>query len=366
VVTTYAAIPSQEVLIYVDQNGNTLSQETNYPCQATSTPSSSASVNVSVPAPSEAAPAVEDYDAPIVNAAVPIDSSSYELPSTTAPATPPATSSSTAPAPPTDDYPTGLGTCYAPYNDDGSCKTQNQVNADFDSLTDYSLVRIYGVDCNQVTTVLNVAKATNKKVFAGLFDINSLEPDLETIISAVSATNSDWSAFNTISVGNELVNSGTHPVSEVLNAIRTARTTLRSAGYTGPIVTVDTFNAIIANPELCQASDYCAANCHPFFDPNTDAEHAGDFVAEQVQSISDAVGGDKITVITETGWPTGGSANGMAIPSEANQKVAIESLKRTLKSGRESGLYLLSAIETKWKSDNGGTFGTEKFWGIGG
>lgn len=356
VVTEPVAVPSQEVLIYVDQQGNTLSQETNYPCQPTT--------SVEVPAPSDAPVPVDEYEPPVVNAAVPVESSSsssYELPSTTA-ASPEPTYS--APAPPTDDYPSGLGICYSPYNDDGSCKNQKQVNDDINLLTEYSLIRIYGVDCNQVTTVLNAAKSTNKKVFAGLFDINTLEPDLKTIISAVSNSDSDWSSFNTISVGNELINQGAHPVSEVVNAIRTARSTLREAGYTGPVVTVDTFNALIDNPELCHASDYCAANCHPFFDPNTSAEHAGDFVAKQVKLITDAAGGEKVTVITETGWPSQGSSNGLAVPSDANQKIAVQSLKKTLNNGDENGLYLLSAFDTKWKSDNGGTFGTEKYWGI--
>ncbi|KAK2768688.1 hypothetical protein FQN54_000544 [Arachnomyces sp. PD_36] len=353
-VTEHAAVPSQEVLIYVDQAGNTISQETNYPCQPTT--------SVEVPAPANTPVAVEDYEAPVKNAAVPMEessssSSSYDLPSTTSASTYPTTPST----PPSGDYPSGLGICYAPYNDDGSCKSQSQVNADFDQLTEYSLVRIYGVDCNQVTTVLNAAKATNKKIFAGLFDITTLTEDLKTIISAAK---SDWDLFNTISVGNELVNQGAHSVQEVVTAIGTARSTLRAAGYSGPVVTVDTFNALIANPELCQASDYCAANCHPFFDPNTPASDAGSFVAEQVKLITDAAGGDKVTVITETGWPSEGSTNGLAIPSVVNQGIAIASLKKTLGGGEERGLYLLSAFDTQWKADNGGTFGTEKYWGI--
>lgn len=295
----------------------------------------------------------------------PVVSASYELPSTTASSSPsPSSSSSTAPAPPSGDYPSGLGICYSPYNDDGSCKNQKEVNSDFELLTEYSLIRIYGVDCDQVSTVLTAAKQTNKKVFAGLFDINTLEQDLETIISATEDSGSDWSTINTVSVGNELVNQGAHSVSEITNAIRTARSTLRSAGYDGPVVTVDTFNALISNPELCQASDYCAANCHPFFDPNTSAEDAGSFVAEQAQLVSDSAGGDKVTVITETGWPSQGSTNGKAIPSKENQQIAVESLKKTLKSGEETGLYLMSAFDTKWKADHGGTFATEKYWGI--
>lgn len=59
------------------------------------------------------------------------------------------------------------------------------------------------------------------------------------------------------------------------------------------------------NPELCKASDYCAINCHAFFDGKVTADKAGPFVANWAKMVSDAAGG-KTTVITETGWPSQG------------------------------------------------------------
>jgi exo-beta-1,3-glucanase (GH17 family) len=64
-------------------------------------------------------------------------------------------------------------------------------------------------------------------------------------------------------------------VGKVTSAISRARSLLNGAGYKGKIVTVDTLVASRAFPALCKASDYCAVNCHPFFDGGVGANAAG-------------------------------------------------------------------------------------------
>ena len=253
----------------------------------------------------------------------------------------------------------GIGICYAPYNSDGSCKTQEQVNDDFSRLPQYTLIRSYGVDCRQITHMVNAAKLHKKKLFVGIFDLLNLQGDLDILIKSVG---SSWDLITTVSVGNELINSGTNSVQDVVNAVNTVRAALRGAGYSGPVVIVDTFNAIIANPELCHASDFCAANCHAFFDPNSHASEAGAFVKKQAELVSSAAGGKK-TVITESGWPHQGAVNGEAAPSDQDQETALASLRAAFK-GTDGELYLFSAFDDAWKVDNAMTFGTERYWGI--
>ena len=53
------------------------------------------------------------------------------------------------------------------------------------------------------------------------------------------------------------------------------------------------------NIEICAASDFCAINCHAFFDGNTLPEDAGEFVQNWVKQISEAAGG-KTTIVTGT------------------------------------------------------------------
>jgi exo-beta-1,3-glucanase (GH17 family) len=229
----------------------------------------------------------------------------------------------------------------------------------------FNAVRIYGVDCSQVATSLQLAKKYNKKVFLGAFFLDGrLAGDLQSMISQV---NGEWGLIDTVGIGNEDVNKGSASVGQVLDAISLARGTLNGAGYKGPIVHVDTQNAILANPELCshRAGDYIAANIHAFFNPNTPASQAGDFVAGQVDALR-ACGStswkrrDVRVRVTETGWPTDGNANGAAVPSKANQQAAIASIKRAL--GKD--VVLFSAFNNYWMRNSAGTFNTEHFWGM--
>jgi len=324
--STYAASSSVAASSYVAPSPST--SETPAPA-----PTSSTSVYVAPPAPS-----------------------TTEAPSSYAPA-----SSSSAPAPSSSSSSgssgsSGYGLSYSPYNSDSSCKTQDQVNTDFDMISGYGMIRIYGTDCNQVSTVLSAASAKGMKLFAGVFDITQVSSEIQTIIDAA---NGNWDSFDTISIGNEGVNDGTYTVSAVVAAIGTARSMLSSAGYTGKVVTVDTFVAIMANPALCQASDYAAANCHAFFDNTVTADQAGAYVLSQAEGVSQACGGMD-TVITESGWPSQGEANGVAVPSESNQQAAISSLK----SSFSSNIILFTAFNDMWKTNTAETFDAEQYWGI--
>ncbi|CZT18694.1 related to cell wall glucanase (Scw4) [Ramularia collo-cygni] len=334
----YATVTAPQVVVYVDGNGNPVS---------TGTPGGAAPTAYQAPAPAKSeSPIPAAYSAP------PKYNPSPAKNSPAPPAYSPAKSSA---APRPAPYASGLGMVYTPYTDAGGCKDASQVNADFEKLDGYNLFRIYGTDCNQVENVLSAAKAKKAKVFAGVFNIAEVEKEIAIIVEAAK---NDWSSIDTVSIGNELVNQGT-PADKVVAAIGTARTLLKAAGYTGNVVTVDTFVAMIANPSICEASDYAAANCHAFFDGGRTAEQAGDFVLEQSKRVADACGGKRV-VITESGWPWQGNANGAAVPSKENQQAAIASLK----SSFSKDLILFTAFDDLWKKDTADTHGCEKYYGI--
>ena len=217
------------------------------------------------------------------------------------------------------------------------------------------MIRTYGTDCNQVANVI-VAKGSNQQVFAGIFDVNNAQQEAQQLADQV---NGNWGAINTVNVGNEQVNNGQASVDQVTGAIASVRSFLRGKGYQGPVVTVDTAVAMKANIGLCKASDYCAINCHAFFDGNVLPADAGKFVQGWVGQIQDLSGG-KDVVVTESGWPNSGSANGKAIPSMANQQSALSSLKNAF----GNNLILYSAFDNKWMKDSAKTFNAEKHWGI--
>ncbi|KAK1999655.1 cell wall glucanase [Colletotrichum falcatum] len=295
-------------------------------------------------------------------------------PSTDAPSSSPAastTSAASSSSPSSSAFPSVLpasnttlhGIAYAPYTATGQCKTAEQIDADFAQLKGkYSVVRTYGTDCNQIANVLLAAKKAGVKLFLGIFDLSSIPTQVATIVSAV---NSDWSLVDTISVGNELVNNGKATAQQMVTDVGQARQLLRAAGYTGPVVTVDTFVAVLANPSLCDASDYCAMNIHPFFDSNTAAKDAGSFIIRKVDEVRSKLSDrNKRIVCTETGWPWKGNANGAAIPGIDEQQLAVDSIKNAYAS-HATDVILFSAFNDLWKHAETATFNAEQYWGIG-
>ena len=248
------------------------------------------------------------------------------------------------------------GVTYSPYNADGSCKSASQVSSDLAQLTGYPTIRLYGTDCNQVANVLQ-AKQSSQKVFLGVFDVNAIQSSVDAMKAAIDQYGS-WDEVVTVSIGNELVNGGQATPAQVGQYVATGKAALQAAGYTGPVVSVDTFIAVINNPELCQYSDYMAVNAHAYFDKNTVAADSGSWLLQQIQRVWTACDGAKDVVITESGWPSQGQTYGVAVPSKENQKAAVSAIT----SSCGDSTYLYTAFNDLWKAD--GEYGVEKWFGI--
>ncbi|CUS08098.1 unnamed protein product [Tuber aestivum] len=244
------------------------------------------------------------------------------------------------------------GIVYSPYNSDGTCKDGASFDSDTSKLASFSFLRLYGTDCNQVPNGLSAAKKYGFKLFLGIHDIANCESEISKLITMVGP---DWNHVHTVAIGNEVVNSGLMGPGDVVTKVSTARDLLKAGGYTGPVVAPDTFVAIMNNPVLCGASDYVAANCHPFFDGKVDASASGDFLKTQSENVSKACGGKKV-LITETGWPHQGGSNGAAVPSVENQAAALSSIK----SAMGPNVIYFTAQDDLWKKDNPATFNAEK------
>ncbi|KJZ76189.1 hypothetical protein HIM_04271 [Hirsutella minnesotensis 3608] len=255
-----------------------------------------------------------------------------------------------------------FGISYAPYSANHACKSRDEIRNDFGQFGPrYGTVRIYGTDCDQVRSVCDAAKSNGMRVMLGVWNPNDVVNEINRIVTGVGG---DWGLVHTVSVGNELVNNHQATPSEIVRAVSEARAILRRAGYTGPVVTVDTFKAYLAHPELARGSDYCAINAHAFFDPTVAAPHAGDWLYRTVNDVQ-SVCGPKRVIVTESGWPHRGDPNGLAIPSLVNQRFAMDSIKRKFAATPDK-VVLFSAFNDLWKSKAAATFNADQYWGIGG
>ena len=255
-----------------------------------------------------------------------------------------------------------FGVSYTPYRANQQCKSQDDIDNDFKQLAGkYSLVRIYGTDCDQASMVYTACKANNMKLFLGIWSPSTVQDEAQKIISGVQ---NDWSMVHTVSVGNELVNNGQATPEELSSAVDQARSQLRDAGYQGPVVTVDTFTAALAHPEMYDSSDYVAINAHAFFDSSTTASQAGDWLKGTVARVQTAIPNKKV-MVTESGWPVEGMSNGEAVPSLENQKAALGSIQETFAS-TPGDVILFSAFNDLWKKKDAATFDADQYWGING
>ncbi|KAF1839733.1 glycoside hydrolase [Decorospora gaudefroyi] len=260
-----------------------------------------------------------------------------------------------------------LGITYDAFTGSGTntqCKSEEQIASDFDMMRDYAIVRIYGSSCDQIALAIQNAVKNGQRIMGGAYLSNSgAGEDVSAVIRAYNSAinqynNGNWDIIALFSIENEQVNSKTMTASEVVDAIGPARDLLRSFGYTGPVGAVETAPAVIDNPSICEASDVVMVNIHAFFDENTSAPDAGTFVRGQVDQVAAAC--NKRVVVTESGWPYAGDANGAAVPSRANQEAALDSIRASF----SNDLFLFHAFDATWQSDTASTFNAERFWGV--
>ncbi|KAK5061027.1 hypothetical protein LTR84_007568 [Exophiala bonariae] len=253
----------------------------------------------------------------------------------------------------------GLGICYELIDNGSKCKSRATMDSEFGFLKSqgFTKVRVYDIGC-PLDDVAGAASAQGLALIAGINTVSNVAGDIGKLISLFGG---NLGAVDTIVVGNEVVNSNPGLVQAVVDGIGIARQLLSAVGYKGHVVTVDTFIAHSNHAQLCAASDYCAVNAHAFFDPNTVAIGAGDFVLNTAIGMVKAVANGKPIVITESGWPHAGSTNGQAVPSRQNQQDAIGSLKAKV-FGSGYGLFLFQAYDALYKQPGG--LGVEQFFGI--
>ncbi|KAF9532710.1 glycoside hydrolase superfamily [Crepidotus variabilis] len=132
---------------------------------------------------------------------------------------------------------------------------------------------------------------------------------------------------------------------------------LGSVGVTTPVSTVHTWVNIRANPALCGA-DFVGANAHAFYDGGRTSGQAGDFVFKTVVPALKAACPGKKVYITESGWPSRGGNNGVAVPSVADEQNALLNLNCANRDDTSVSVYAFEYDDQLWKgNDNERSFG---------
>jgi exo-beta-1,3-glucanase (GH17 family) len=246
-------------------------------------------------------------------------------------------------APPTQVVPhTGLGgtgedhwaIAYNAYQEGagGGCKSRDEVFADVAKIKGmgFNTLRVYSTDCDTLKNVGDACQEKGLKLIVGVF--------VKENGCALSGMNKQqvvdliaWGKWDLVSaaiIGNEAVFGGLCSASQLKGMILGAKDMLSAAGFPGPYMTAETVNVWEQHgDELCGCVDMPGANIHAYFDAGVAPSGAGEFVKKQLEIVSTKCGKKALT--TESGWPSEGNANGLAVPGPSQQKQAIDSIRQT-------------------------------------
>jgi exo-beta-1,3-glucanase (GH17 family) len=126
-----------------------------------------------------------------------------------------------------------------------------------------------------------------------------------------------------------------------------------------PVTTADTYNTLLANPDAIAASDVVLGNFYPYWE-GTRIDGAIASLDAEYRALSQAAGSKAIWV-GETGWPSGGNAVNLAVPSPQNAAyywLAVNSWSQS----NNVNVFYFEAFDEAWKAASEGPQGVH--WGI--
>jgi exo-beta-1,3-glucanase (GH17 family) len=181
-------------------------------------------------------------------------------------------------------------------------------------------------------------------------DLDANEIQLRNGIEIARAGHADI-----LAVGNEVMLREDLTEDQLIDYIQRARAAVPGV----PVGTVDAYFLFENHPRVAAACDTLLVNCYPFWE-SCPAEYALLYMKEMYRRALNVADGKKV-IISETGWPTVGSAFGAAIPSYDN---ALEYFIRTYQWAHEEGIeiFYFSSFDESWKVGDEGDVGA--YWGL--
>lgn len=158
-----------------------------------------------------------------------------------------------------------------------------------------------------------------------------------------------------LGVGNEVLLRGDLSEDELIDYLSRAKEALPDV----EVAYVDAYFKFAAHPRVTEACDVILANCYPFWE-GCPAEHALLYMKEMYRKAQAAANGKRV-IVSETGWPNVGDAEGGAEPSFEN---AIKYFVDTYRWAEEDGveIFYFSTFDESWKVEAEGKVGA--YWGL--
>lgn len=198
-----------------------------------------------------------------------------------------------------------------------------------------------------------IAREKNLKTMVGVWLDDDREHNELELENAIRIANDGH--VDILAVGNEVLLRGELTEDELLDYMQRAKEGAPGVdvGY------VDAYFEFVDHPRITAACDVLLANCYPFWE-GCPAEHALLYMKDMYRRVCDVANGKRV-IVSETGWPNIGTAEGAAVPSFEN---AVKYFVDTCRWADEENIeiFYFSSFDESWKVGAEGDVGA--YWGL--
>jgi len=245
----------------------------------------------------------------------------------------------------------------------GEVATVDQVNKLLDILKTYgvTVIRCYTSAPlkDSVESIPSLAKKKGFTVYAGCWlskDKASNEKEIAYVLGEINKGNADFAI-----VGSEALLRGDLSSTEIIEYVNQVKKNDKKV----KVGVADTHSAIIAHPEIVEATDIILVNIYPYWD-GIGIDKAFSAFLESYNKVAASFPAKdgkptKEIIISETGWPTAGNTIKDAV---ANQENALKYLEQVLNWSNSKSIKVLyfELFNELWKAKKEDKQGAN--WGL--
>ncbi|RLN60213.1 hypothetical protein BBJ28_00003721 [Nothophytophthora sp. Chile5] len=235
--------------------------------------------------------------------------------------------------------------------DTDKCKSATTIASDLKVLSAVtSSVRIYSLSDCDVTGVLSAAKDLSMTVWLGVWvsdDSTVYDAEVAAFKELITAGLIDDNIVG-INVGSEAVYRGDITADQAIQYVTDFRKVMSDNDISVPVSITDIIDTFVSYPDMITAGDIVTINQFPFWE-TIEADKAAAQFNTRIQPLL-TLAGDLEVIISETGWPTGGSSANASVASDENAARYLNDFYE-LAEAKGWKYYYFAGLDTPYKEE---------------
>ncbi|KAG3117312.1 hypothetical protein PI124_g3416 [Phytophthora idaei] len=235
--------------------------------------------------------------------------------------------------------------------DPSKCKSSDTIASDLKILSAItSNVRTYSLSDCDVTGVLKAAKDLSLTVWLGVWvseDSKVYDAEVKAFKELISAGLIDSNVVG-INVGSEAVYREDITAEQAIKYVTDFKKVMSDNDISVPVSITDIIDTFVQYPDMLKAGDIVTINQFPFWE-KIEADKAAAQFNKRIQPLL-KMAGDMEVIISETGWPTGGSAKNGSVASEENGAIYLNDFYQLAES-KGWKYYYFAGFDTPYKEE---------------